>query len=121
VLNNPHLIYSWFLRCRKSRSSDFSYKHDARHNSTLVVAKIHTEDSDDVILKMLFDVISMTKAGMLFVCDLNACTDELPRQSLEQRQYIHFAQYYTVLVRMVFLPGFIPLFSGLCKILEEIL
>jgi hypothetical protein len=63
----PHLIYSLFPRYRRSRLSDFSYKHDARHNSTLVVAKIHAEDSDDIILKMLFDVISMTKAGMSFI------------------------------------------------------
>jgi hypothetical protein len=47
-------------------SSDFSYKHDARHNSTLVVSKMHTEDSDDVILKILIDVTSTAKAGLSF-------------------------------------------------------
>jgi hypothetical protein len=47
-------------------SSDFSYKHDARQNSTLVVAEMHAEDSDDTILKMLTDVISTAKAGMSF-------------------------------------------------------
>jgi len=43
-------------------SSDFSYKHEARQNSTLVVTKIHGEDSDEAILEMLTDVITTTKA-----------------------------------------------------------
>ncbi|KAH9962694.1 putative zinc-finger of transcription factor IIIC complex-domain-containing protein [Russula dissimulans] len=44
-------------------SSDFSYKHEARHNSTLIVAKIHAEDSDEAVLEMLTDVITTTKAS----------------------------------------------------------
>jgi hypothetical protein len=47
--------------------SDFSYKHEARHCSTLVVTKIHAEDSDNAILEILADVISTAKACMLFV------------------------------------------------------
>ena len=46
--------------------SDFSYKHDARQCSTLVVTKIHAEDSDDAVLKMLTDVVSTAKACMSF-------------------------------------------------------
>jgi hypothetical protein len=46
--------------------SDFSYKHDARQCSTLVVTKIHAEDSDDTVLKMLADVVSTAKACMSF-------------------------------------------------------
>jgi hypothetical protein len=47
--------------------SDFSYKHEARHCSTLVVAKIYAEDSDKAILEMLTNVISTAKACMSFV------------------------------------------------------
>lgn len=47
-------------------SSDFSYKHDARQYSTLVVTKIHAEDSDDAVLKMLTDVVSTAKACKSF-------------------------------------------------------
>ncbi|KAH9074878.1 transcription factor IIIC subunit delta N-term-domain-containing protein [Lactarius deliciosus] len=36
----------------RSVSSDFSYKHEARHSSTLVVTKIHTEDGDEAVLKL---------------------------------------------------------------------
>jgi len=45
-----------------SMPSDFSYKHEATHNSTLVVAGIHAEDDDNAILEMLTDIISTTKA-----------------------------------------------------------
>lgn len=47
--------------------SDFSYKHEARHCSTLVVTKIHAEDGDNSVLEILADVISTIKACMLFV------------------------------------------------------
>jgi hypothetical protein len=46
--------------------SDFSYKHDARQCNTLVVTKIHAEDSDDAVLKMLTNVVSTAKACMSF-------------------------------------------------------
>src|ERR1700679_3871921 len=52
--------------------SDFSYKHDARQCSTLVVAKIHAEDSDDAVLKMLTDVVSTAKACMSFSYHVHA-------------------------------------------------
>lgn len=47
--------------------SDFSYKHEATHNSTLVVTRIHAEDNDNAILEMLTDVVTTTKACMSFV------------------------------------------------------
>jgi hypothetical protein len=47
--------------------SDFSYKHEARHCSTLIVTKIHAEDSNDTVLEMLAEVISTAKACMSFV------------------------------------------------------
>jgi hypothetical protein len=53
-------------------SSDFSYKHDARQCSTLVVTKIHAEDSDDAVLKMLTDVISTAKACKSFSYHVHA-------------------------------------------------
>lgn len=46
--------------------SDFSYKHDARQSSTLVVTNIHAEDSDGAVLKMLTEVVSTAKACMSF-------------------------------------------------------
>jgi hypothetical protein len=46
--------------------SDFSYKHEAKHCSTLVVTKIHAEDSDGAVLEMLADVISTAKACRSF-------------------------------------------------------
>jgi general transcription factor 3C polypeptide 4 len=58
--------------------SDFSYKHEATHNSTLVVTRIHAEDNDNAILEMLTDIISTTKACMSFVlpqrCSANIAT-----------------------------------------------
>jgi len=47
--------------------SDFSYKHEATHNSTLVVTRIYAEDNDNAIMEMLTDVISTTKECMSFV------------------------------------------------------
>jgi hypothetical protein len=47
--------------------SDFSYKHDARQCSTLVVTKIYAEDGDNAVLKILADVVSTAKACMPFV------------------------------------------------------
>ena len=52
--------------------SDFSYKHDAKQCSTLVVTKIHAEDSDDAVLKMLTDVISTAKSCMSFSYHVHA-------------------------------------------------
>jgi hypothetical protein len=47
-------------------SSDFSYKHEARHSSTLVVTKMYTEDDDNTIMKMLTEAVSTAKAGTSF-------------------------------------------------------
>lgn len=46
----------------RSLPSDFSYKHEARHSSTLVVTKMHTEDSDNAILRMLTKTVLAAKA-----------------------------------------------------------
>ncbi|KAI9451937.1 putative zinc-finger of transcription factor IIIC complex-domain-containing protein [Lactarius psammicola] len=46
----------------RSMSSDFSYKHEARHSSILVVTKMHTEDGDNAILRMLTEAVSTAKA-----------------------------------------------------------
>ncbi|KAI0251386.1 putative zinc-finger of transcription factor IIIC complex-domain-containing protein [Lactifluus subvellereus] len=53
----------------RSMSSDFSYKHEARHNSTLVVTRMYAEDSDDAVLKMLDDdgVLSRLHSPLLRV------------------------------------------------------
>jgi hypothetical protein len=64
VPNNPILFILGLCTARRSMSSDFSYKHEARHNSTLVVTKMLAEDSDDAVWKMFIDTISTAKAGM---------------------------------------------------------
>ncbi|KAI0272725.1 transcription factor IIIC subunit delta N-term-domain-containing protein [Gloeopeniophorella convolvens] len=46
----------------KSTPSDFSYKHEAKHNSTLVVARLGDDESDDDVLKMVTKIISEAKA-----------------------------------------------------------
>jgi hypothetical protein len=56
--------------------SDFSYKHDARQCSTLVVAKIHAEDGDYAVLKMLTDVVSTAKACMSFSYHVHTPTNK---------------------------------------------
>ncbi len=47
-------------------ASDFSYKHEARHSSTLVVTKMHIEDGDNAILKILTEAVSTAKACTSF-------------------------------------------------------
>jgi len=47
----------------RSMLSDFSYKHEARHCNTLVITKIHAEDSDNAVLDIFADVISTAKAS----------------------------------------------------------
>ena len=61
--------------------SDFSYKHDARQCSTLVVTKIHAEDSDDAALKMLTDVVSTAKACKSFSYRVHIPTNKHWRDS----------------------------------------
>ena len=48
---------------RVSRPSDFSYKHDAKHNSKLVVSKIWDDANDDELLDELARVINSVKTG----------------------------------------------------------
>lgn len=52
-------------------SSDFSYKHEARHSSTLVITKMNTEDIDNAILKMLMEAVSTAKACTSFATRCN--------------------------------------------------
>ncbi|KAI9440782.1 putative zinc-finger of transcription factor IIIC complex-domain-containing protein, partial [Lactarius indigo] len=48
----------------RSVSSDFSYKHEARHSTTLVVTRMYTEDGDNAILKMLTEApLTLMKAA----------------------------------------------------------
>lgn len=48
---------------RSSRPSDFSYKHDAKHSSTLVVAQLWERD-DSSILQDLDVLLTTVKACM---------------------------------------------------------
>lgn len=46
------------------RPSDFSYKHEAKHNSTLVVAELWEDEgnSDDLLLENLTSLLKYAKA-----------------------------------------------------------
>lgn len=46
------------------RPSDFSYKHEAKHNSCLVVAQLwdDVKDSDDLVLENLAHLLDTVKA-----------------------------------------------------------
>lgn len=46
------------------RPSDFSYKHDAKHNSTLVVAQLWEQEAkpDDTFLDNLTTLLNSVKA-----------------------------------------------------------
>ncbi|KAF9479133.1 hypothetical protein BDN70DRAFT_709576 [Pholiota conissans] len=43
-------VFLWVYE--SSRPSDFSYKHDAKHSSTLVVAQMWEADGDDILLNL---------------------------------------------------------------------
>ncbi|KAE9399582.1 hypothetical protein BT96DRAFT_993904 [Gymnopus androsaceus JB14] len=51
------------LVCRATRPADFSYKHDAKHNSLFTVARIWDDVSDESILKTLGDILKHSKVG----------------------------------------------------------
>lgn len=53
--------FAFTLRvCRASRPADFSYKHDAKHNSIFTVAQLWDDASDERILDTLKNVLSDT-------------------------------------------------------------
>lgn len=62
------------------RPSDFSYKHEARHNSCLVVAQLweNVEDSDEALLKDLTR-LSYHAKGCEFGNGLDSTADLSPR------------------------------------------
>ncbi|KAI0064060.1 hypothetical protein BV25DRAFT_1869513 [Artomyces pyxidatus] len=45
------------------RPSDFNYKHEAKHNSTLIVTDMWHAETDEGLLLMLRDTLSLTKAA----------------------------------------------------------
>ncbi len=47
---------------RSSRPSDFSYKHDAKHSSTLVVAQLWERDDSSILQDL--DVLLTTVKSM---------------------------------------------------------
>jgi hypothetical protein len=56
---------------RASRPSDFSYKHDAKHNSTFMVAKAWDDTDDDAFLQELSEVLNEAKPGLLYPTSRN--------------------------------------------------
>ncbi|KAI0794108.1 transcription factor IIIC subunit delta N-term-domain-containing protein [Fomes fomentarius] len=46
-----------------NRPTDFSYKHDAKHVSTLVVARLWDEEEDEHVLSELAECVGRTKCG----------------------------------------------------------
>jgi len=50
------------LFTRASRPSDFSYKHDAKHNSMFMTAKAWDDTDDDAFIQELSEVLNSAKA-----------------------------------------------------------
>lgn len=48
---------------RASRPADFSYKHDAKHNSMFIVAKAWDDTDDDTLVLELTHVLNGAKTG----------------------------------------------------------
>ncbi|KAF8066594.1 transcription factor IIIC subunit delta N-term-domain-containing protein [Lyophyllum atratum] len=46
-----------------SRPSDFSYKHEAKHNSTLLVSRLWDDDNDDAFMHELEEVVNGAKTA----------------------------------------------------------
>ncbi|KAI0642097.1 putative zinc-finger of transcription factor IIIC complex-domain-containing protein [Trametes meyenii] len=56
--------YSTFMwTYEASRPTDFSYKHDAKHVSTMVVAQMWDENSDERVIQTLTERVGRTKFG----------------------------------------------------------
>ena len=53
--------------CRSSRPSDFSYKHDAKHSNTLIVAQMWEEQNDEIFFQKLSTLLDTVKACMTIV------------------------------------------------------
>ncbi|KAG5653210.1 hypothetical protein H0H81_001687 [Sphagnurus paluster] len=58
----PSTKTEWLLHSRASRPADFSYKHDAKHSSTLLVSGMWDDlDDDNAIIRELEEVLSEAK------------------------------------------------------------
>lgn len=49
---------------RTANPSDFSYKHDAKHSSMLIVARMWEDDEDDVLLEGLANTLNGVRTGI---------------------------------------------------------
>lgn len=49
---------------RSAVPSDFSYKHDAKHSSTIVVAEIGGDPVDDIILEQVHALLTKKDFGL---------------------------------------------------------
>jgi len=49
---------------RTANPSDFSYKHDAKHSSMLIVAEMWEDDEDDVLLEGLANTLNGIRTGI---------------------------------------------------------
>lgn len=49
--------------CRACRPTDFSYKHEAKHNVMLVVAQLWGPVTDQQVVDNLSRILSDTKSG----------------------------------------------------------
>jgi general transcription factor 3C protein 4 len=68
--------------CRACRPTDFSYKHDAKHNSVFLVARLWDDDDDEVLLQNLFDLLHSCRFGQLLFLNLNRGPDTDPASGL---------------------------------------
>ena len=51
-------------RFRTANPSDFSYKHDAKHSSMLIVAQMWEDAEDDVLLERLANTLNGIRTGI---------------------------------------------------------
>ena len=51
-------------RFRTANPSDFSYKHDAKHSSMLIVAQMWEDDTDDLLLEGLANMLNGVRTGI---------------------------------------------------------
>ena len=51
-------------RFRTANPSDFSYKHDAKHSSMLIVAQMWEDTEDDVLLEGLSNILNGVRTGI---------------------------------------------------------
>jgi general transcription factor 3C polypeptide 4 len=59
------VLFFWST-IRASRPADFSYKHDAKHNSMLIVARIWNDLDDEALVQEVSEALFSSKAGTQF-------------------------------------------------------